>query len=150
VVTHIVPEVFAVPQRSQPPEEEHLADDYERRITKGSGHLWAADWWRYLEAGTRIEAMWRAWEHLQLDPATGMSDWFRDHADHHMRLMNPDWGPFGKRGHETDDVTTPLPYEELPTSLQSLSPPTRRRFEATTACHNCCEACRAPDSSQRT
>ncbi|WP_216666160.1 DUF4913 domain-containing protein [Actinomyces faecalis] len=26
----------------------------------------------------------RSWEHPRQDPATGMSVWLRDHADHHM------------------------------------------------------------------
>lgn len=59
---------------------------------------------------SRIEALWRAWGHL-LDPATGMSVWFRDPADHHMRvLMDPDWVPFGKHGDTTHDVTDPLAH----------------------------------------
>jgi len=97
---------------------EWLAHNFKRRISKGSGHVWAADWWRYPEAVSRIEAMWRAWEHLRLDPATGMSVWYRDHAEHHMRvLMDPDWGPFGKHGDETDDVTAPLPHRDPPSSM---------------------------------
>jgi hypothetical protein len=41
-----------------------------------------------------VEALWRAWEHLRLDGATGISVWWSDHADHHMNmLLNPD-GPF--------------------------------------------------------
>lgn len=94
---------------------EWLRHNYKRRISKGSGNVWAADWWRYPEAVSRIESLWRAWEHLRLDPATGMSVWFRDHADHHMRvLMDPDWGPFGKHGATTNDVTDPLPHEDPP------------------------------------
>lgn len=35
-------------------------------------------------------------EHLRLDPATGVSVWLRDHADHLVVLMDPD-GPFRVR-----------------------------------------------------
>jgi hypothetical protein len=35
--------------------------------------------------------MWRSWEHLRLDAATGMSLWWRDRTDHHMRVH---LGPF--------------------------------------------------------
>lgn len=28
-----------------------------------------------------MEALWRAWEHLRLDGATGISVWFKDHAE---------------------------------------------------------------------
>ena len=46
------------------------------------------------EAVSRVAALWRSREHLRLDPATGMSVWWRDHADHHMAvLLNPQ-GPF--------------------------------------------------------
>ncbi|WP_221186477.1 DUF4913 domain-containing protein [Terracoccus luteus] len=38
--------------------------------------------------------MWRAWEALRLDPATGMSVWWRDHADHHMTVLFSPEGPF--------------------------------------------------------
>ena len=70
-------------------------------------HLtWCPDWWKHSEAVTRLDALWRAWEHLRLDPATGMSVWLRDHADHHMRVLtDPDAGPFKgcnpDRGHAT-------------------------------------------------
>jgi len=49
----------------------------------------------------RLEALWRAWEHLRQDPALGMSVWWRDHADPHMAaLLDPD-GPFaGVEGEE--------------------------------------------------
>lgn len=86
--------------------------------SRGSGNVWAADWWRYPEAVSRIEALWRAWEHLRLDPATGMSVWFRDHADHHMRvLMNPEWGPLGKHGSETEDSRELIPHLDPPGGL---------------------------------
>jgi len=47
----------------------------------------AARWWESPEAIFRLEAMWRSWEALRLNPATVISDWLRDHADHH--LTNP-------------------------------------------------------------
>lgn len=101
---------------------EWLIHNFKRRISVGRGHVWAGDWWRYPEAVSRIEAMWRAWEHLRLDPATGMSVWYRDHAEHHMRvLMDPDWGPFGQHGSETNDVTDPLPHENPPAILFDAS-----------------------------
>lgn len=96
---------------------EFLIYHYRRRIGgNGSGRVWAAEWWRSEEAITRLESLWRAWEYLRLDPATGMSTWWRDHADHHMpMLMDPD-GPFAgsedscKRGE-------PLPYTAPPAGL---------------------------------
>ncbi len=61
-----------------------------RRSVSGRGHHVVEP----AEGIARLEALWRAWEFLRLDPHTGMSVWFRDHADHHMSvLLNAD-GPF--------------------------------------------------------
>lgn len=89
---------------------EFLAPTY-RRSLEGTHRVWCAEWWRHAEAINRLESLWRAWEHLRLDPATGMSIWWRDHADHHMpALMAPD-GPFkgcgGERGHQPRAAVLP-------------------------------------------
>lgn len=34
-----------------------------------------------------MEAIWRAWEHLRLEPALGVSTWSLNHADPHMRVL---------------------------------------------------------------
>ncbi|MGE3194624.1 MAG: DUF4913 domain-containing protein [Microbacteriaceae bacterium] len=73
---------------------EKLRFTYIRRVGPTGAYRWAADWWRYPEAISRLDSLWRAWEALRLDGTFGMSVWWRDHADHHMRmLMAPD-GPF--------------------------------------------------------
>jgi hypothetical protein len=89
---------------------EYLRHAYRRRID-GRQRCWAAQWWRYDEAVIRLEALWRAWEHLRLDPATGMSVWWRDHADHHMPMLFDPEGPFaGVEGQEnTTKRGEPLP-----------------------------------------
>lgn len=72
---------------------EQLLPTYVREVD-GRAAKWCVEWFFHPEAVSRIEALWRAWEHLRLDPATGISVWWRDHADHHMRvLLDPD-GPF--------------------------------------------------------
>ncbi len=69
---------------------EFLAPTY-RRSLEGNHRVWCAEWWRHAEAINRLESLWRAWEHLRLEPATGMSVWLRNHADHHMAvLLEPD------------------------------------------------------------
>lgn len=92
---------------------EHLRHVYRRKISgDGRARVWAARWWQYDEAVIRLEALWRAWEHLRQDPTTGASVWWRDHADHHMGvLMDPD-GPFaGAEGEENACKRgEPLPY----------------------------------------
>lgn len=89
---------------------EVLAPMYRRQL--GHGRTWCPDWFKHPEATARLEAMWRAWEHLRLDPATGMSVWFRDHADHHMGvLLDPD-GPL--KGCSPDSGHSPRPLAPLP------------------------------------
>ena len=65
-----------------------------RRAVSGQGTTWCAQWWRHPEAWVRLDALWRAWEYLRLDPATGMSVWLRDHADPHMAVLLSADGPF--------------------------------------------------------
>jgi len=81
--------------------------------------VWAAEWWRYAEAVSRLDSLWRAWEHLRLDASTGMSVWWRDHADHHMPiLLDPD-GPFAGAEGELNSSKRgePLPYAPPPEGL---------------------------------
>ena len=74
---------------------------------------WAADWWRYPEAVSRLESLWRAWEALRLDGATGSSSWWRDHADHHMPMLMSADGPFAFAT-SRNNPGVPLPYEPPP------------------------------------
>lgn len=100
---------------------EQLAPLYRR--TLGHGRTWCPEWWRHAEAITRLEALWRSWEHLRLEPALGMSVWLRDHADPHMAvLLDPD-GPFHgckKDGHSPR--LDPLPVAAPPAGLFSADP----------------------------
>ncbi|MDZ8202765.1 DUF4913 domain-containing protein, partial [Microbacterium sp. SSW1-59] len=70
-----------------------LLPNYRRRVDGGNKAAWARDWWRYPEVVSRLDALWRAWEHLRLDPQTGMSVWYRDHAEHHMSILLSPSGP---------------------------------------------------------
>lgn len=99
---------------------EYLRNVYRRKID-GKLRVWAARWWEYDEAVIRIEALWRSWEFLRRDPATGMSVWWRDHADHHMPALMDPHGPFAA----ADPMATenqcgkgePLPYQRPPEGL---------------------------------
>ena len=93
---------------------ERLRYMYARRVGPSNASFrWAARWWEYSEALARIDALWRAWEHLRLNPATGPSMWWIVHADHHMPiLLSPD-GPFA-RSKDTCEPGDPLPYAEPP------------------------------------
>jgi len=69
---------------------ERLRYTYARRVGPQGPNRWSAKWWKSPEAISRLDALWRSWEALRLQPTFGMSVWWRDHADHHMRmLMSP-------------------------------------------------------------
>lgn len=95
----------------------YLADLYRREVFDSAERTWCPRWWDHPEAVARLEAMWRAFEALRQDPATGISIWFRDHADTHMAQLMQPHGPFrgcsAKRGHSVDPLV-PLPLEEVP------------------------------------
>lgn len=99
---------------------EYLRHMYARAVD-GRTRFWAADWWRYPEAIARLDALWRSWEALRLDPATGMSVWFRDHADIHMPVLFSDDGPFARADHGAAinhcEKGEPLPYIAPPEGL---------------------------------
>ncbi len=97
-----------------------LCHVYRRNIDARSERVWAPDWWRYPEAVSRLESLWRAWEALRLDPAIGMSVWWRDHADHHMIVRFSPGGPFAGAPGLADVVCRPpdpLPCAEPPAAL---------------------------------
>ena len=98
---------------------EYLRKVYRRRID-GRHRYWAAQWWRYDEAVIRLEALWRAWEHLRLDPALGMSIWWRDHADHHLPILMSVDGPFASAPESPENrckLGEPLPYQPPPPGM---------------------------------
>lgn len=89
---------------------------YRRKVGPRGTRRWSAEWWRSAEAISRLDALWRSWEHLRLDGATGLSSWWRDHADYHMSvLFDPD-GPFGASEDE-NKADQPLPYVPPPPGL---------------------------------
>ncbi|QHN28965.1 DUF4913 domain-containing protein [Gordonia pseudamarae] len=99
--------------------EKHLIYVYQRKIVRNSTYVWCPQWWLHAEAVSRLEALWRAWESLRQDPTTGMSVWWRDHADPHMHvLMDPNNGPFWccsvEGGHHSSGEQTPIPVEIMP------------------------------------
>jgi hypothetical protein len=95
---------------------EYLRHVYRRRVGPNTSAKWASEWWRHPEAIVRLEALWRAWEHLRLEPTTGMSVWLRDHADYHMGvLLSPD-GPF-KKADDANRDGEPLPYTPPPAGM---------------------------------
>ena len=96
---------------------EYLITTYRRVIAgTGQGAVWAANWWDYDEAVIRLTALWRSWEQLRLDPATGMSVWWKDHADHHMAVLLDSRGPFANSDSK-NRTGEPLPYTPPPPGM---------------------------------
>lgn len=96
---------------------ERLRYMYSRRVGPGNSMFrWSARWWEHPEALARIDALWRAWEHLRLDGATGSSAWWIEHADHHMPILMSPEGPFAK-SEDSNRAGEPLPYEAPPAGL---------------------------------
>ncbi|MFD0314766.1 DUF4913 domain-containing protein [Streptomyces flavalbus] len=76
-----------------------FVEDYVAEIMRLPGDnapvAWCPSWWDHPEAIVRFSAMWRAMEYLTTDPALGMSVWWTQHVDPHMRLLrDPVLGPF--------------------------------------------------------
>ncbi|WP_085528371.1 DUF4913 domain-containing protein [Kocuria massiliensis] len=98
----------------------HLIPSYNRSID-GNTRFWCPQWWRHPEAVQRLEAIWRAWEHLRQDPSTGMSVWWRDHADYHLRVLMAGDGPFRAcsvdEGHKDRTRKAAFPVEPAPRGL---------------------------------
>ena len=65
---------------------------YVRRSTPS--FRWCGQWWRHPEAISRLEALWRSWEALRLDPLLGMSTWYSGHLDHQLPILTGAAGPF--------------------------------------------------------
>ncbi|MGC8628531.1 MAG: DUF4913 domain-containing protein [Acidimicrobiales bacterium] len=72
--------------------ERYLAPVATTRL--GGAAVWCPYWWEHPGAVLRLEALWRSWEALRLQPG-GMSTWWTGHYDPHMRvLLDADRGPF--------------------------------------------------------
>jgi hypothetical protein len=88
----------------------------------GGEFRWCPRWWDHVEAITRLEALWRTWEHLRLDPQTGIAVWLRDHLDHQLpRLMAPT-GPFARCTPDRHEPDRPLPATPPPPTWPDTDP----------------------------
>ncbi|MBG6181852.1 DUF4913 domain-containing protein [Arthrobacter sp. CAN_A1] len=73
-----------------------LSPSYVREVNGGSEFVWCPQWYKHVEALSRVETVWRSWEHLRLEGALGLSTWWLNHADPHMRVLMAPNGPFKK------------------------------------------------------
>jgi hypothetical protein len=86
---------------------EQLLPTYVRDVD-GRAAKWCLEWYFHPEAVSRVEGLWRAWEHLRLDGAT-VSVWWRDHADYHMNVLLDRRGPFYRcdmQKHRTPNISS--------------------------------------------
>ncbi|WP_216607490.1 DUF4913 domain-containing protein [Arthrobacter sp. 260] len=73
-----------------------LGPSYVREVNGGSEFVWCPQWYKHVEALSRVETIWRAWEYLRIEGALGLSAWWLNHADPHMRMLMAPNGPFKK------------------------------------------------------
>lgn len=95
---------------------EYLCHMYKRTLDSRN-RRWAAEWWAYDEAVVRLEALWRAWEHLRQEPGLGMSTWWLEHADPHMAALFHQDGPFRAAPELSTSRGDPLPYTPPPDGM---------------------------------
>ena len=97
--------------------EDYVVPVYRRQVVDSNDTVWCPEWWRHAEAVARLDTLWRAWEILGRDGATGMSVWFLEHADPHMNELFDQRGPFGscgtRNGHRDSIVPLPLRATDL-------------------------------------
>jgi len=97
-----------------------LAAAYAHEWSKfGNEWRWCSRWWLHVEAVVRLEAMWRAWEVLRLDPGTGASTWLLHHADPGMSALTSTEGPFNRCKPGEHTAPPPLEVEQPPPGMFS-------------------------------
>lgn len=78
---------------------------------------WCPRWFHHTEAIARLEACWKAFEVLRLDPGTGAGIWFRDFADPAMNALTAPAGPFSQCSATRHNTPQPLPLAAPPAGL---------------------------------
>jgi hypothetical protein len=91
---------------------EHFAPMYARPL--GGEFRWCPRWWEHAEAISRLEALWRSWETLRVDPGLGMATWYRDHFDSQLTILLGNRGPFALCSPDRHESMKALPVEPAP------------------------------------
>jgi hypothetical protein len=91
---------------------EHFAPMYARPL--GGEFRWCPRWWEHAEAISRLEALWRSWETLRVDPGLGMATWYRDHLDTQLAVLLGNRGPFALCSPDRHEQMNSLPVEPAP------------------------------------
>jgi hypothetical protein len=99
----------------------YLTVVYARQVTDVNDTVWCPQWYEHPEAASRLNSLWRSWEHYRHD-AVGQSQWWINHADPTMaRLFDPK-GTFKYCGVRTGHRTI---LKRLPVQLPGGYPPER-------------------------
>lgn len=100
----------------------YLVQMYRRDLNLPAAR-WCRQWFKHAEGIARLEAMWRAWELLRLDPGEGASVWWLNHCDPHMRVLMSETGPFRncRKGEHSDERSVPLPVDDPPEGLFNIN-----------------------------
>ncbi len=98
----------------------HFVHLYARHL--GGEFRWCASWWDHAEALSRLEALWRAWETLRLNPGLGMATWYRDHLDPQLPILLGQTGPFARCTPDRHTDPGPLPVLPAPHHYWDANP----------------------------
>jgi hypothetical protein len=103
---------------------------YARQVRDVNDTVWCPEWWKHPEAKERLLALWRAYEEYRTRAATGISEWYTQHADQHMAKLFDPKGPFKycsvRNGHK-EGMVRPLKIEP-PTAPMDVNP-SRQQLE---------------------
>ena len=72
--------------------EQYFLPTFRRPI--GGEIRWCTQWHDHAEAVTRLEALWRSWETLRLDPNLGIATWLTTYLDPLTVMLFNRQGPF--------------------------------------------------------
>jgi hypothetical protein len=101
-----------------------LAKVYAREIGRQINTFrWCSTWWEHAEAVSRLEALWKSFEVLRLDPGTGAAVWWRDFADPTMSMLCSPEGPFKQCSDSQHKLIDDLPTVPAPRAFLEQGSP---------------------------
>lgn len=104
--------------------QEYFAPTFGRPI--GGEIRWCTQWQEHAEAITRLEALWRSWEVLRLDPAMGMVTWLTNYLDPQLTVLLGRSGPFSPCSRDRHEAIGGLATERA----GAEPPPSRPAWQA--------------------
>jgi hypothetical protein len=107
--------VYGVPEPAYDSLDEWVAEYFAPTFARSIGGdlRWCASWTDHAEALTRLEALWRAWEALRLDPTTGMVTWLTSYLDPQLAALLSRSGTFAQCSPDRHSATAALPLSRV-------------------------------------